>query len=95
MTSPLDSFKQRVIHTIASIPLGHVCSYGSVAKRAGHPRSARQVGAILKQLPEGHTLPWHRVVNRKGEIALSGEDHTRQKKSPRSRGHCIQQKWSH
>lgn len=83
---PLDSFKQRVLHTVASIPYGHVCSYGTVARRSGSARAARQVGAILKHLPDGHTLPWHRVVNRYGQISLSGQDHQRQKKALMAEG---------
>ncbi|MBK5259989.1 MAG: MGMT family protein, partial [Thermoanaerobaculia bacterium] len=30
---------------------------------------ARQVGYALHNLPEGSTIPWHRVVNARGEIS--------------------------
>ena len=86
MDAPLDTFKQRVLHTLASVPYGHVCSYGTVARLAGNPRAARQVGGILKRLPEGHTLPWHRIVNRHGHIALQGVDFERQKKALEAEG---------
>jgi methylated-DNA-protein-cysteine methyltransferase-like protein len=59
-----DSFPQRVWQIVAAIPEGYVTTYGDVAKLAGSPRAARQVGGVLKRLPEGSTLPWHRVVNR-------------------------------
>ncbi len=67
--APHDTFPQRVWHIVASIPEGYVTTYGEVARLAGSPRAARQVGGVLKRLPEGSTLPWHRVVNRHGDIS--------------------------
>ncbi|VTP64626.1 Methylated-DNA--protein-cysteine methyltransferase, constitutive [Leclercia adecarboxylata] len=67
-----DTFPQRVWQIVASIPEGSVTTYGEVARLAGSPRAARQVGGVLKRLPEGSTLPWHRVVNRHGAISLTG-----------------------
>ncbi|MBX0106500.1 MGMT family protein, partial [Salmonella enterica subsp. enterica serovar Typhi] len=66
-----DTFPQRVWQIVASIPEGFVTTYGDVARLAGSPRAARQVGGVLKRLPEGSTLPWHRVVNRHGAISLT------------------------
>ncbi len=68
--SQLTSPKQAILQVIAAIPAGKVCSYGAVAKRAGVPNHARYVGTILKQLPHGSSIPWHRVVNSKGFIAF-------------------------
>lgn len=76
-----DSFPQRVWQIVASIPQGYVTTYGDVARLAGSPRAARQVGGVLKRLPEGSTLPWHRVVNRHGCISLSGPDLQRQRQA--------------
>ena len=59
---------------IANIPPGHVASYGQIARMAGLPRNARQVGAILRKLPPNSGIPWHRVVNSQGKIS--------QRKSP-------------
>lgn len=55
---------------VASIPKGKVATYGQIAKLAGYPGYARYVGTLLSQLPEHTTLPWHRVVNARGEISL-------------------------
>ncbi|WP_072081847.1 MGMT family protein [Yersinia proxima] len=77
--SKMDSFRQRVFHVVAAIPYGQVTTYGDIARLIGSPRAARQVGGVLKRLPEGSTLPWHRVINRHGEISLIGEDYLRQK----------------
>lgn len=75
------SFSQRVFHVVAAIPYGHVTTYGEVARLAGSPRAARQVGGILRRLPEGSTLPWHRVINRHGQISQQGENFQRQKQA--------------
>ncbi|CNC82875.1 methylated-DNA-[protein]-cysteine S-methyltransferase family protein [Yersinia frederiksenii] len=75
----VDSFRQRVFHVVAAIPYGQVTTYGDIARLIGSPRAARQVGGVLKRLPEGSTLPWYRVINRHGEISLVGEDYLRQK----------------
>jgi O-6-methylguanine DNA methyltransferase len=76
-----DSFPQRVWQIVASIPEGVVTTYGEVARLAGSPRAARQVGGVLKRLPEGSALPWHRVVNRHGAISLTGPDLQRQRQA--------------
>ncbi len=52
-----DTFPQRVWQIVASIPEGFVTTYGDVARLAGSPRAARQVGGVLKRLPEGSALP--------------------------------------
>ncbi len=66
---------------VASIPQGSVASYGQIAKLAGHPSHARYVGTTLKKLPAETALPWHRVVNAKGELSFSvgSEQYQKQK----------------
>lgn len=76
-----DTFPQRVWQIVASIPEGYVATYGDVAQLAGSPRAARQVSGVLKRLPEGSHLPWHRVVNRHGDISLTGPDLQRQRQA--------------
>ncbi|RWR00690.1 hypothetical protein ED28_17670 [[Pantoea] beijingensis] len=81
-----DSFQQRVYHIVAAIPYGCVTTYGDVARLAGAPRAARQVGGVLKRLPAGSHLPWHRVINRMGEISLSGDGLSRQRSALEKEG---------
>ena len=71
---------ERIWLIIAAIPYGHVATYGQVAILAGLPNAARAVGRILSNLPTGTKLPWHRVVNARGEISLTGSQAIRQKK---------------
>ncbi|MEZ2602123.1 MGMT family protein [Kluyvera intermedia] len=77
----VDSFPHRVWQIVAAIPPGYVTTYGDVARLAGSPRAARQVGGVLRRLPEGSTLPWFRVVNRHGAISLTGPDLQRQRQA--------------
>lgn len=55
---------------VNEIPYGSVISYGAVATLAGFPRCARQVSAALRAAPPELELPWHRVINAKGEISF-------------------------
>lgn len=64
---------QSILIVIRNIPIGRVTTYGDVAKRAGLPGYARQVGYILKNLPENSQLPWHRVINSQGKISFPAD----------------------
>ncbi|MCK4577667.1 MAG: MGMT family protein [Candidatus Marinimicrobia bacterium] len=59
-----------VYETVGTIPRGQVATYGQVARAAGLPGHARMVGYALHVLPEDTEVPWHRVINAKGEISL-------------------------
>lgn len=61
---------RRIRETIAEIPEGSVASYGQIAEIAGIVRGARQVGYALRHLPDGHRVPWHRVLQSSGKIAF-------------------------
>ena len=60
----------RIYRVIARIPRGRVATYGQIAILAGARGHARQVGYALHDLPEGSDVPWHRVINARGEISL-------------------------
>ena len=64
---------QRIWRTVADIPYGKVATYGQIAELAGIPRGARQVGYALHQTPAGLDIPWHRVINARGEISFPPE----------------------
>ena len=64
---PLAAAISRVIRRI---PRGRVSTYGAIARAAGHPRCARHVGRVLKQVGG---LPWQRVLGSGGKISLRGE----------------------
>jgi len=61
----------RVIYDVVRrIPPGQVATYGQIARLAGLPGRARQVGYAMAALPLRSTVPWHRVVNSQGSISL-------------------------
>jgi methylated-DNA-protein-cysteine methyltransferase related protein len=70
----MTDFTEKVIKVIQSIPFGRVMTYGQIAKAAGSPRSARQVVRVLHSMSEKHGLPWHRVINSKGEIGFRDDE---------------------
>jgi methylated-DNA-protein-cysteine methyltransferase-like protein len=59
----------RVYDVVRRIPRGRVATYGGVASEAGLPGHARQVGYALAGLPDGTDVPWHRVINARGEVS--------------------------
>lgn len=70
----MESFTERAIQVIKNIPEGKVMTYGQIAKVAGSPRGARQVVRILHSMSKKYQLPWHRVINAKGEIAIKEDE---------------------
>lgn len=63
--------REQVLTIIARIPEGRVTTYGRIAQMTDGA-SARSVGAILRTLPEGHRLPWQRIVCAGGKLADHG-----------------------
>ena len=53
------------------IPQGQLATYGQIAELIGAYGCARQVGWALRRLPLPSPVPWHRVVNAQGCIAMS------------------------
>ena len=66
---------ERIYTVVRQIPAGQVATYGQIARLAGLPRHARQVGYALNALPAGSDVPWHRVVNAGGGISRRAEPH--------------------
>lgn len=64
------NFTAMVVDVIKSIPFGKVATYGQIAMLAGNRFGARQVVWILNSMSEKEKLPWHRVINSQGKIAL-------------------------
>jgi len=58
---------------VKNIPYGMVTTYGAIAEKIGIRSSARFVGYVLNQDKGNSSVPYHRVVNRNGE--LTGKNH--------------------
>ncbi len=60
---------EKIYEVVKAVPEGKVITYGKVAALAGFPNQARMAGYALHRVPEHLNIPWHRVVNAKGEIS--------------------------
>jgi|SRR5690554_5309632 len=82
------TLNEMIWQVVALIPEGSVATYGQIAQLCGYPGHARYVGTTLKHLPEDTELPWHRVINAKGEIAfpVDSDGYERQKLLLKSEG---------
>lgn len=71
----------RLYAVIRRVPRGRVATYGQIAELAGLEGHARQVGYALHALPANSGVPWHRIVNARGEVSLrsSGDSHELQR----------------
>ena len=61
----------RIYRAVRRVPAGRVATYGALARVAGLPGQARLVGYALHGAVE--EVPWHRVINARGEISARGE----------------------
>jgi methylated-DNA-protein-cysteine methyltransferase-like protein len=66
-------FTEKVMTIIKAIPEGKVMTYGQIAALAGNPRAARQVARILHSMSRKYHIPWHRVINAKGQIVIKDD----------------------
>ena len=67
----ITGFDQRVWAEVARVPYGRLATYGQIAELIGAWGCARQVGWALRRLPLPSEVPWHRVVNARGCIAMT------------------------
>ena len=63
----LPSFTQKVLFTIARIPIGTVYTYGQIATMMGRAQAARAVGGACGRNPFLLFIPCHRVLDAKQE----------------------------
>lgn len=68
-----NEFEIKVLEIVKQIPFGKVTTYGKIARACGTRTSARMVGWILNSNKNNTDFPFHRVVNRNGE--LTGKYH--------------------
>lgn len=69
MSKQQQAFEQ-IWATIRRIPLGRVATYGQIATEAGFPKRPRLTAQALAHVPPGLELPWYRVINAQGRIAI-------------------------
>jgi methylated-DNA-protein-cysteine methyltransferase related protein len=71
----------KIYKVVRRIPRGRVATYGQIAALAGLDGHARQVGYALHAVPASIKLPWHRVINARGEVSARtrGDSHELQR----------------
>ena len=67
-------FSERVYAIVRRIPVGKAASYGDIAALLGTPRAARGVGWALNALDGDSSVPWWRVINKRGAISIRHPD---------------------
>jgi methylated-DNA-protein-cysteine methyltransferase-like protein len=60
-----------IYQAVRQIPYGKVATYGQIAELANFYGKARLVGYALYKVDKSSDIPWHRVINAKGEISYS------------------------
>ena len=68
---PRSELLEQIYTIVSRIPEGRITTYGRVAKMTDGA-TARMVGSAMANLPDGHGLPWHRVVNAGRKITEHG-----------------------
>ncbi len=63
----MKSFTEKVRAIVAKIPAGKTMTYKQVASKAGNPRAARAVGAIMRTNYDP-AIPCHRVIKSDGAM---------------------------
>lgn len=64
-------FKTKVLAIVKAIPKGETMTYGEVAAKAGNPKAARAVGALMSR-NQDKNVPCHRVVGVSGLKGYNG-----------------------
>ncbi|HEY4526979.1 MAG TPA: MGMT family protein [Candidatus Paceibacterota bacterium] len=74
------TFADKVRNVVRKIPKGKTMTYKEVATRAGNPRAARAVGAVMRTNYDP-TIPCHRVVKSDGSFGSYNRGGTLKKRA--------------
>ncbi len=72
MSAPEPSLYDRIYEVVRHIPPGRVATYGQIAAIVGRC-TPRSVGYAMAAVPGRSDVPWHRVINSRGEISARRE----------------------
>lgn len=61
-------FQKKVWNALLEIPFGETRTYGEIARRLGHPKAVRAVGAANGRNPISIIAPCHRVIGGNGQL---------------------------
>jgi len=82
-----ESMYCRIYSVVNMVPPGKVATYGQIARIAGRC-SARNVGYAMSSIPPESDVPWHRIINSRGNVSIRshGERCTAQRKMLETEG---------
>lgn len=61
-------FQLKVWETLLKIPMGKLCTYGSIAQQIKNPKASRAVGTAIGDNPVAFLIPCHRVIQSSGAL---------------------------
>jgi O-6-methylguanine DNA methyltransferase len=73
------TFREHVLNIVRRIPKGGLMTYKQVATKAGNPKAARAVGAIMRSNYDP-AVPCHRVIHTGGSLGTYNRGGTTQKR---------------
>jgi methylated-DNA-protein-cysteine methyltransferase-like protein len=83
-----EKLHKRILSVIRQVPEGQVATYGQIALIA-RASNARMVGRILKFLPDGSDVAWHRILNSGGTISVREDGGPSVEQSRRLKGEGV------
>jgi O-6-methylguanine DNA methyltransferase len=75
----MKSFTEKVRDIVRKIPKGKSMTYKEVATKAGNPKAARGVGAIMRS-NYNRDIPCHRVIRSDGSLGSYNRGGTKRKR---------------
>ncbi len=76
----MKTFREKVLTIVGKIPKGDSMTYKAVATKAGNPKAARAVGAIMRT-NYNPDIPCHRVVRSDGSLGSYNRGGERRKRA--------------
>jgi AraC family transcriptional regulator, regulatory protein of adaptative response / methylated-DNA-[protein]-cysteine methyltransferase len=61
-------FQLKVWEALLKIPMGKLCTYGTIAEKIGHANASRAVGTAIGSNPVTFLIPCHRVIQASGKL---------------------------
>jgi AraC family transcriptional regulator, regulatory protein of adaptative response / methylated-DNA-[protein]-cysteine methyltransferase len=61
-------FQLKVWEALLKIPMGKLCTYGTIAEKIGHANASRAVGTAIGSNPVTFLIPCHRVIQASGNL---------------------------
>lgn len=59
-------FQLKVWEALLKIPMGRLCTYGTIAQEIAQPKASRAVGTAIGSNPVAYLIPCHRVIQSTG-----------------------------